>query len=76
MDRCTGRRVITETMLKTAFLPFPKRQVLDSFKFKVFANDNFKHDANGGKFSERVENTVGNGEIARNEQFLYFLQCF
>ena len=22
------------------------------------------------------ENTVGNGQIARNEQFLLFLQCF
>ena len=28
------------------------------------------------KFSKRVENTVGKGEIARNEQFLLFLQCF
>ena len=26
--------------------------------------------------SERVENTVGNGEIACYEQFLLFLQCF
>ena len=26
--------------------------------------------------SERVENTVGKGEIARYEQFLLFTQCF
>ena len=25
---------------------------------------------------KRVENTVGKGEIARNEQFLLFPQCF
>ena len=27
-------------------------------------------------FPKRVENTVGKGEIARNEQFLLFPQCF
>ena len=31
---------------------------------------------NGGKFSIRVENTVGKGEIACSEQFLLFSQCF
>ena len=28
------------------------------------------------KFSRRVENTVGKGEIARDEQFLLFPLCF
>ena len=28
------------------------------------------------KFSKQVENTVGKGEIARDEQFLLFPQCF
>ena len=28
------------------------------------------------KFSKRIENTVGKGEIARYEQFLLFPQCF
>ena len=43
-----------------------------------FADDNFKFDENGGKFSEKVENTMwGKGEIARYEQFLLFpTQCF
>ena len=27
-------------------------------------------------FPKRIENTVGKGEIARNEQFLLFPQCF
>ena len=32
--------------------------------------------SNGGKFSERVENAVGKGEIAHHEQFLLFPQSF
>ena len=35
-----------------------------------------KFDENGGKFSNSVENTVGKGEIVRNEQFLPFPHCF
>ena len=31
---------------------------------------------NGRKLSKRVESIVGKGEIARNEQFLLFSQCF
>ena len=42
---------------------FPKRQILDSSKLKEFADANFKFDENGRKFSKRVENTVGKGEI-------------
>ena len=41
-----------------------------------FADDNFKFDENGTKFSNRVEKTVGKGETARNEQFLLFPHCF
>ena len=37
---------------------------------KKFADDNFKFDENGRKFSKQVENTVGKGEIAHYEQFL------
>ena len=43
---------------------------------KEFADDNFKFDENGKKFSKRLENTVGKGEIAHYEQFLLFSQCF
>ena len=42
----------------------------------LFADDNFKFDGNGRKFSKRVENTVGKGEIAHYVQFLLFPQCF
>ena len=31
---------------------------------------------NERKLSKQVENTVGKGEIARDEQFLLFPQCF
>ena len=30
----------------------------------------------GASYPKQVENTVGKGEIARNEQFLLFPQCF
>ena len=56
--------------------PFPKRQIFVPSKLKEFADDNFKVDENSRKFSKRVENTVGKGEIACYEQFLLFPQCF
>ena len=40
--------------------------ILEYSKLKDFADDNFKFDENGGKFSKTVE----------NEQFLLFPQCF
>ena len=46
------------------------------FTLKEFADDNFKFDKNGRKFSKQVENTAGKGEIAFYEQFLLFPQCF
>ena len=52
--------------------PFPKRQILDSSILKEFADDTFKFDENGRNLYKMVENTVGKGEIARNEQFLLF----
>ena len=45
-------------------------------KLEQSAEDNFEFDDNTSKFSKRVENTVGKGEIARYEQFLLFPQCF
>ena len=57
--------------------PCPKRQCFNPFKLKEFADDNFIFDENGKKFTKTGrKNTVGKGEIARNEQFLLFLQCF
>ena len=45
-------------------------------ELKQSADDNFKFHENSRKFSERVEDTVGKGEIARYKQFLLFPQCF
>ena len=58
------------------FNPLPDDTILDWSKLKQSADDNFKFDENSRKFSKRVENTVGKGEIARYEQFLLFPQCF
>ena len=44
-------------------LTFPKEQNLSS-KLKKFADNNYKFDENGRKFSKQVENTVRKGEIA------------
>ena len=41
-----------------------KQQILFSFKQIEFAVDNFEFDVIGLKFSEWVENNVGNGEIS------------
>ena len=49
---------------------------LDFSKLEDSADDNFKFDENGRKFSKWVENTEGKGEIARYKQFLLFPQCF
>ena len=53
--------------------PFPNDKCS---KLKEFADDNFKFDENGRKSFKQIENTVGKGEIAHNEQFLFFSQCF
>ena len=53
-----------------------RRQILDCFKLKEFADDNFKFDENSRKLSNWVENTVGKGEITRYEQFLLFSTVF
>ena len=53
-----------------------KTKNLDPSKLKEFADNNSKFDENGRKSSKRVENTVAIGEIAHNEQFLLFPQCF
>ena len=67
---------VHKSMFTDYFSLFPKRQILDSFKLKDFADDNSRFDENGRKLSGRVKNTTGKGEIARYEQFLLFPKCF
>ena len=49
---------------KAFLLELLKVRILDSSKLKGFADDSFRFDENGRKLFERVENTVGKGEIA------------
>ena len=56
--------------------PFSKQQILDWSKLKKLADDSFEFDEISRTFFKRVETIVGKGEIARNEQFLHFPQCF
>ena len=54
-------------------LPDDKFQTL---KLEEFADDNYKFDVNGRELSKRVENTVGNKEIASYEQFSFSHSVF
>ena len=46
-------------MLSKLSYPITRQQILDSYKLKEFADDNFKFDENGRKLFKQVENTVG-----------------
>ena len=62
---------------KKPYLFFPKRQILNKSKLKEFANDNFRFDENGRKFTKRVENTAGKEEIACDKlKCFFYKQCF
>ena len=67
---------MTHKVMGARLNPLPDDKILDSSKLKHIADNNFKVDENSRKFSKRVENTVGKGEIARYKQFLLFPQCF
>ena len=72
-----GQRV-TIMRFHTVFIEITLCQTTNFRLFQIerFADDNLEFDGNGRKLFKQVENTVGNGEIALNEQFLLFLQCF
>ena len=67
---------ISSDLINISSLPFPKWRILDPSKLKQYADDNFKFDENGKKFSKWLENTLGKGEIAHYKQFLLFPLCF
>ena len=58
------------------FNPLPHTSILGSSNSAANEDMMSKIWTNGDKLSDRVENIVGKGEIARYEQFLLFLQCF
>ena len=47
-----------------------------SYQTERDCGQQFQVDEMGRRFSKRVENTVGKGEIARYERFLLFPLCF
>ena len=53
--------------VRDEFNPLLDDKILDSSKLKEFADDDFKFDEIGRKFSKLVENTVEKGEIAHYE---------
>ena len=69
--------MVLSIRLRVLLEPFPEQQISNASKLKESADDNFKFDENGRKFSKPVENTVGEKEkFARYEQFLLFTRCF
>ena len=52
-----------------SLLTLSQMKNLDSSKLKEFADDNVKFNEIGRKFSKRIENTVGKGEIVSNFSF-------
>ena len=84
MDRCTGRRDITEILLNTAltlYNQYPltltqKQFFLDLTKFKTFANDKLNVAKIMISVFGRVGNIVGKAENACYQHFLLFPQCF
>ena len=56
----------------TDFLPFSKQQILAFSKLKEIAENNFTFYENDGKFSERVENTMGKGDIGHLDLWTNF----
>ena len=69
-------RCVRLVSVNSPFHQLPDDKTLDGSKLKQSADNNFKFDENSRKFSRRLENTVGKGEIACYEQFLLFPPCF
>ena len=63
----------TDTRTYTCVNQLADDKILDRSKLKQSADDNFKFDENSRKFSKRVENTVGKGEIARYSVFKWLV---
>ena len=56
--------------------PFPKQPILNSSKLEDFADDNFKFDENGWKFSERIENTGEKKKLLVTSNFFFSHSVF
>ena len=56
--------------------PFPSTPFLISPNFREAADDNCNMAVKGFSDTDCIENIVEKGEIAQNEQFHLFPQCF
>ena len=61
---------------RTVWLTLAQSTIFRLFQIERVCHDNFKFYENDRKVSKRIENTVVKGEIAHDEQFLLFPQCF
>ena len=59
-------------MFSYLILHFPNDKFWTLTVWKSLHSNNRKFDENGRKLSKRIDNTIGKGEIANNEQFLLF----
>ena len=73
---CGNRLSTPNEVMRSFWLTHSQTTNFRLSQTEEFADDNFKFDENGRKFSKWVESTVEKGEIARYEQFLLFPQCF
>ena len=64
------------TLMAGRTYPFPKRQIFYVSKLKECADDIFKFDETGRKFSKRVENIVGNGRNCSSQAISPFPAVF
>ena len=71
MPACADCRLRRVNNFLDVFLPFPKRQILDSSKLKELADDNFEFKENGRKFSKWVENTVEKEKLLVTSNFSF-----
>ena len=55
---------------------FPKRQIPDCSKLKEFADDNFKFDGNGAKFSKRLETLWEKEKLLVTSNFFFCHNVF
>ena len=76
MHSCSVIFTVCKIKINEVVLCLTLSQTTNFRLFQTQADENFKIDENGRKFSKQIENNVGKGEIACYEQFLLFPQCF
>ena len=68
--------MFSKVLFLGSFNPLPNDKSLDMTKLKAFADDGLNVAKIMIFLSNRAENTVGKGENAGYQHFLFFSQCF